>query len=356
MSRALKPAAAALIGLTMLAHPGAMAAAESASAAAPGPAVERPDWVRKPTGRDLLAVYPPSNAMNARGGTGTISCLVTTQGAVERCKVAAEDPVGSGFGASALLLAPSFRMRPMMVDGKPVGGAEVKIPVHFAAMTGLPGERIQVLTAPPWRSTPTREQVAAVYPQGSASQLDRGHVALRCKLTRDGKLANCDVVDGAAKGRGFEAAARRLLPLFEVAVDEKDGKLPGNIYVSLAIDLPNPNRPLPPVQILQPNWLTAPEPEAVKAAFPQKARDAKVASGRAVLDCKADHAGFLVDCAVSEETPAGLGFGAAAMALVGKLRVNPWTVAGSPSDGAIVRLPLRITDDSAQPAPARAVD
>ena len=310
--------------------------------------IERPDWVRRPNGRELAAAYPPPNKINAKGGSAMIQCAVNIQGLLEKCKVVSETPEGSGFGDSAILLAPSFQMRPKMVDGKPSGGAEVKIPINFIGMPSFGADLVRVLSSPPWKSTPTPEQVAAVYPSGSAAEaLDRGHVLMRCRVLGDGHLTECQFVDPGAKAKGFAVAAQKLTPLFVVSLDESSGKLPRSLYVNLPIDLPNPKKPQQPAQILQPNWMAAPEPEAVKAAFPEKARQAKITSGRAVLDCKADHAGFLVDCSVAEETPAGLGFGAAAMTIVGKMRMNPWTVAGSPSDGALLHLPLRITDDLA---------
>jgi len=61
-----------------------------------------------------------------------------------------EHPAGLGFGKAALSMAPLFHMRPMMVDGVPVGGAQITIPVNFparsyseapAANTGSPSPR-----------------------------------------------------------------------------------------------------------------------------------------------------------------------------------------------------------------------
>jgi TonB family protein len=57
------------------------------------------------------------------------------------------------------------------------------------------------------------------------------------------------------------------------------------------------------------------------AVYPKTAFEKKI-SGEATLNCTADDAGREVDCRVIDETPAGLGFGEAALALSTKERVK----------------------------------
>ncbi|HSZ52768.1 MAG TPA: TonB family protein [Caulobacteraceae bacterium] len=107
--------------------------------------VTNPDWVSKPTGDQLANVYPVvAQALNV-SGRAAIECKVTAQGDATDCKVLAEAPMGMGFGAAAVSLAPYFKMRPQTVDGAPVGGAMVNIPIHFQ-LADTPAA--QVLTSP----------------------------------------------------------------------------------------------------------------------------------------------------------------------------------------------------------------
>ncbi|MCI3135574.1 energy transducer TonB family protein [Phenylobacterium aquaticum] len=65
-------------------------------------------------------------------GYATISCLVDAGGALTDCAVVDEGPAGLGFGAAAVSLSSSFHMRPKTVDGAPVAGGDVRIPIRFA--------------------------------------------------------------------------------------------------------------------------------------------------------------------------------------------------------------------------------
>jgi TonB family protein len=104
--------------------------------------VTAPDWIAKPTGEQLANVFPVvAQALNV-GGKAEINCKVTIQGDVADCQVVAETPVGMGFGVAALSLAPYFKMRPKMVDGAPVGGAGVNIPVQFHLADSPPVEAL----------------------------------------------------------------------------------------------------------------------------------------------------------------------------------------------------------------------
>ena len=64
-------------------------------------------------------------------GTATITCAVTATGSLTGCRVIRESPGEFGFGAATLKLAQYFKMSPRTVDGRPVEGGQVTIPIRF---------------------------------------------------------------------------------------------------------------------------------------------------------------------------------------------------------------------------------
>lgn len=95
------------------------------------PVISHPDWIRKPNFAQMQRVFPERAIRMGVSGKATLACIVSANGSVGGCEVVSEDPGEFGFGKAALKLQPYFRMKPAMVDGKPVDGAIVKIPVRF---------------------------------------------------------------------------------------------------------------------------------------------------------------------------------------------------------------------------------
>jgi TonB family protein len=96
-----------------------------------------------------------------------------------------------------------------------------------------------------------------------------------------------------------------------------------------ALDEPPPPPNLKLLSHTDPDWMVVPTPDDVSRVFPRAATAARI-SGKVRLQCQVDTDGYLTECVVEDETPAGHGFGNAALEITAYMRMKPATTLGIP--------------------------
>jgi TonB family protein len=320
-----------------------------------GTTITEPDWVRTPT-NDELVRYFPANAAPA-GGRALLHCYVTNRGFMDRCSVSDETPPGRGYGGAALAVTDLFVMRPMTVDGEPVGGADINIPIRFEASNHnppSPGSTVKVFSVAPWIGAPSAAEMAAAFPKSAIGRVSSAHVVMRCAIRNDGALTACERVSELPGSEGFAHAADSLIKDFRLPPSAK-----AHNYSDLRVDVPfdfrDPSQTAPPVEIHDPIWIRQIDPNSVQKLFPDAAARAGYKIGRGSVECSVAADGTLTGCTTVTEDPAGFGFGDAAIAVAGVMQMSPWTKQGAPVEGARIVLPIKIVlpPDTAAPSPPK---
>jgi hypothetical protein len=228
------------------------------------------------------------------------------------------------------------------------GGVEptVLIPIRFVIRDGTVAFQ-KLMVAPRWVQAPTFADVGAAFPTVVRGD---GDVTVRCKVWSEGAIGDCRLRDERPAGAGFAKAALSLIKRFRANMDGIVWRLGDNLVADLKIHFTDPrSAEFVERRIAQPTWLTEADPAQAAALFPVAASAKGLRTGRGVASCGVAADGRLEDCVPLPGDPDGLGFSEAAVKIASVMRMNPWTDAGGPVDGAHVRLPIRFDLSAAKP-------
>ena len=98
----------------------------------PPAVITHPRWASQPSAAQMERAFPRRALTEGVSGSAAMTCLVSANGALSSCAVAAETPRGQGFGRAASGLTQYFRMSPATVDGQAIDSARVTFTVRFA--------------------------------------------------------------------------------------------------------------------------------------------------------------------------------------------------------------------------------
>lgn len=302
----------------------------------------RPDWLRKPSPEDILAVFPKEAMRRGQSGEARITCIVTVQGALTNCLVMSERPEGANFGIAALAMTPQLLMKPARLNGQPTPST-AQIPFNFT----LPGGHVLDIASPTrgvaspamvWAEAPGYAEVAAAYPKKAAAAKLGGRATLGCEFNKLGRLVACSVAAEEPKAQGFGAAAKVLAKQFRAFAETADGKGVNGIGIQLPVVFdPAMIGGRTPV-VGAPRWAGLPTAKEMSDTFAALKAEGTL---RAMLSCTVAAEGRLEGCRVASESPEGKDVGQAALSLTPKFRMTTWTAEGLPTIGGNVQIPIR---------------
>lgn len=99
-------------------------------------------------------------------------------------------------------------------------------------------------------------------------------------------------------------------------------------------------------------WRSKPTAQDMATFFPQKARIAEQA-GWAILECLTAATGEMKECHLISEAPAGYGFGAAALKLSSKFRIDIRKTDPATLEHGVVMIPIHMVTPTGAPLPPR---
>jgi TonB family protein len=102
-----------------------------------GAVVGKPNWVDIPPNEDFQTAFakpgPASGTVRV-----ALQCVVQQGGSLSGCSVEREEPSGRGYGDAALSLARGFKLSTWTMEGLPVVGGKVNVPLRYEPPAASP--------------------------------------------------------------------------------------------------------------------------------------------------------------------------------------------------------------------------
>lgn len=190
------------------------------------------------------------------------------------------------------------------------------------------------VTQPVWLTLPNGDDMARYRPEDAR---ESGRAVIECTVSDRGLLQACQVLE-ETPGQHYGDAALKVASRFRMGPTDRGGLSTAGrkVRIPLTWALASPVKPSDPVS---PRWLRLPAAEDMLKAYPAEAlRNGK--AGRAVVACRLTAAGAASACAVVEESPAGMGFGEAALRLAPTFQFSTKGPDGQSLVGGTFRIPL----------------
>lgn len=328
--------------------------------------VTEPDWAERPSGEDLGRAYPALLSRLEIEGWAVISCDVADTGRLIGCKTVSEAPANMGFGPAAVSMAWRFKMKPQAIDGQPVAGGVVRIPISFRLPQSAPEK-----TSPPLapasdvamiqarRMVDARKlfdftlQADSFAKDTFANNLTPADTrAAGVKALQDAWTAHRDEVrDTAARAIASVLTVQQMSVIadyWSLPVDEQSGtKAVGPVLAKVRADYVRaaaaaahdlfcadhpcgspaeaaavwrPDRR--PGVLDSPQWGQSPMSLQLIALMPPSAAVLGV-KGAVRMSCALIKDGALDACVVEDQAPSGMGFGASALKAASSYRLSP---------------------------------
>lgn len=342
--------------------------------ATPPEQITNPDWLEQPDSLSLSSHYPKVAQALEIAGYAQINCMVNERGRLADCVATVESPRDLGFGAAALRMSGQFRMKPKTINGDPVAGGTVSVPIRFALPPIPPA--LPVVASGEARSAALR----IVHAQGMVrsfidalekemSTLEAGPIlatpdtvrlaasaAYRAAIqahTEDFRLATVNVLLATYSSEELIGiAAFADSPGGDFMRDNSLAEKLANMLPGMKSDLEQDLhaafcelracRPTederkhiaasnPAVALDAPKWVASPSAVSLRLARPVFVTDFGV-EGAVRMTCTARGDGSIDTCGVEVEAPSGYGFGAAAL----RLAPNYALATGPTSAGQLV--------------------